>query len=177
MRVLQLVSLLLPAVTPVIGAPAAMAAGRASRGAASSHGAYGVPVAGTATATGSTAARASSGTAAGSRGDSAGGLLEALSRVRFLNNGTTTKADRYSWQLIQPTAGNFYYLEPQNVTTIHNKWGCSAGPAKPPSHEQAANSMPRLAGLDASERGPTAAAGRGCFPAREGLATPAVSKR
>ena len=51
-------------------------------------------------------------------------MIDQLQRVVFHNSGTTHKADRYSWQLIEPTGGQqFYYLEPQNVTSLHNKWG------------------------------------------------------
>ena len=36
---------------------------------------------------------------------------------------TLAATDRFSWQMIQPDVGEFYYLEPQNVTTVHDKWG------------------------------------------------------
>jgi hypothetical protein len=51
-------------------------------------------------------------------------ISQLLQRVAFRNSGTTHKTDRYSWQLINPTGGQqFYYLEPQNVTSLHDKWG------------------------------------------------------
>ena len=51
-------------------------------------------------------------------------ITQQLQRVAFRNSGTTRKGDRYSWQLIEPTGGQkFYYLEPQNVTSLHDKWG------------------------------------------------------
>ena len=47
-----------------------------------------------------------------------------LDRIAFRNSGTTRKSDRYTWELIEPTGNqHFYYLEPQNVTTVHGLWG------------------------------------------------------
>eukprot|EP00658_Telonema_sp_P-2_P032435 TRINITY_DN24020_c0_g1_i2.p1 TRINITY_DN24020_c0_g1~~TRINITY_DN24020_c0_g1_i2.p1 ORF type:complete len:511 (+),score=72.21 TRINITY_DN24020_c0_g1_i2:194-1726(+) len=50
-------------------------------------------------------------------------LLEALRGMQFRNSGTTSRHDRFRWQMIQPSTGGFLYLEPQNVTTLHTQWG------------------------------------------------------
>jgi hypothetical protein len=50
-------------------------------------------------------------------------LYSALHAIEFRNEGITKSVDRYQWEMIEPTAGSFHYLEPQNVTVVRNKWG------------------------------------------------------
>ena len=45
-------------------------------------------------------------------------MEQQLQRVAFRNSGTTHKADRYSWQLIEPTGGQTFYCERPTTHSI-----------------------------------------------------------